>query len=154
YLANLLHASDNHAVNRPCPVSRIIDSCKEGFCELAWYHRYALWRNRVSKGHRIHVMVERDDIPKTYSVLNLLFWHNHARSSLIISSLILRDPYTWKRLVCFVNELIPFWIYCFLRFDLVLPFIGPLAELIAHWLRHQGQVKEFGQDNTNILDNE
>ncbi|CAG8729682.1 4606_t:CDS:2, partial [Racocetra fulgida] len=35
-----------------------------------------------------------------------------------------------------------------------LPFIGPVAELIAHWLRHQGQVKEFSQENTNIPDNE
>lgn len=48
------------------------------------------------------------DLPRLYSVMNLIYWHSEARSSSAISGLMPTDPYKWsKRFARMATSLVP-----------------------------------------------
>jgi len=90
------------------------------------------------------------DLPKFYSIANLIYWHNHGSSSPIISALIPRDPYTqMKRFVGIIVDILPPELGYILRFDLILPFFSDFLIHVSNLLRHQQQIKEQPQDSKN-----
>lgn len=88
------------------------------------------------------------DIPKYYSIANLLYWHNNAKSSSTISALIPRDPYIqMKRFVGLMVNFLPIELGYLVRFDLFLPFISELLPRLSKFFRYQQQAKEQPQDS-------
>jgi len=89
------------------------------------------------------------DIPKFYSIFNLIFWHDKGRSSTVISALIPRDPYIqMKRFAGIIMSMAPIELGYVLRFDLILPFLSELLPRTADLLRKNQQYKELPQDST------
>lgn len=86
------------------------------------------------------------DVPKIYSVLNLLFWHLHGYSSPTISALVPRDPYVqMKRFAGTVVSIMPIELG-YVRWDLLLPFIVKPLPYFADAVRRIQSSKSQPQD--------
>lgn len=87
------------------------------------------------------------DLPKLYSILNLLYWHYHGESSPTVSALVPRDPYVqMKRFAGLMTSIIPIGFAYIFRFDLILPFIATPLPFFADWIRKNQMFKEQPQD--------
>jgi len=111
---------------------------------------FELWITRqpfIGLFWRIFILV-MIDVPKVYSILNLLWWHNNGRSSTVISALIPRDPYIqMKRFAGVASSFLPMELGYILRFDLFLPFVAEFLPRLADAIRHNQQFKEQPQDS-------
>lgn len=87
------------------------------------------------------------DLPKLYSILNLLYWHYHGESSPTVSALVPRDPYVqMKRFAGLMTSIIPIGFAYLFRFDLILPFVATPLPYLADWIRKNQMFKEQPQD--------
>jgi len=87
------------------------------------------------------------DLPKTYSVLNLAYWHSEAQSSAEVSAIMPKDPYIqMKRFSCCIIDFLPIWFGYIFRFDLIVKLLPPLIEWFATIIRKGNTFKETRND--------
>ncbi|AZT88612.1 polyprotein [Sclerotinia homoeocarpa hypovirus 1 strain ShHvLT11] len=93
------------------------------------------------------IMFMMIDLPKLYSVLNLLYWHVKAQSSKEISAIMPRDPYLQsKRFSAFLVDFIPLEIGEYLPFYHALLFIPEVVEFVSKVVRRSGELKQSRND--------